>query len=87
MIIIFSYMSHNSFINSSSINFATIGGNPLIIASKPAIRPETIQHNGANTVFANVQTTPVSSEPANIVYGRQAVKVQGNIVSQVFYFS
>lgn len=71
-----------SFINSSSINFATIGGNPLIIASKPAIRPETIQHNGANTVFANVQTTPVSSEPANIVYGRQAVKVQGNIVSQ-----
>lgn len=68
-----------SFINSSSINFATIGGNPLIIASKPAIRPESIQHNGANTVF---QTTPVSAESANIVYGRQAVKVQGNIVSQ-----
>ncbi|XP_062544809.1 nuclear factor related to kappa-B-binding protein isoform X2 [Armigeres subalbatus] len=68
-----------SFINSSSINFATIGGNPLIIASKPAIRPETIQHNGANAVF---QSTPVSTESANIVYGRQAVKVQGNIVSQ-----
>ncbi|XP_065082462.1 nuclear factor related to kappa-B-binding protein [Ochlerotatus camptorhynchus] len=68
-----------SFINSSSINFATIGGNPLIIASKPAIRSETIQHNSTSSVF---QSSPVSTESANIVYGRQAVKVQGNIVSQ-----
>ncbi|XP_055594036.1 nuclear factor related to kappa-B-binding protein [Uranotaenia lowii] len=67
-----------SFINSP-INIATIGGNPLII-HKPAVRADTNQPNSSGIIFHNPASS--SSESTSIVYGRQAVKIPGNLISQ-----